>query len=243
MLEPALTHYLCFRPHQRLRGATPAEAFLGLPPGHATAVSPPPRTPPRGATRRTLRHRLPGSQGASVPVPQDRVGASVPLVPSRHDTALSAEPSAQVRSISVRTFAASPLLPKLDSKNHLSDPPRAPSSRPSSPIASLPRAWRARAGRRRGAAAFEAGLTRRDSRGAGRVQTATRLPGSLRAADVHHEDTIAGLLQAPDVVAKPAVAAVEVVFFGRPATSTMPYVRTAWLKTTRGSSLARPPRV
>jgi transposase InsO family protein len=30
-LETALTYYRCFRPHQGLRSATPAEAFLGLP--------------------------------------------------------------------------------------------------------------------------------------------------------------------------------------------------------------------
>ena len=42
-LETALTHYLCFRPHQGLLGSTPAEAFLGLEPAHARA-----RQPPRG---------------------------------------------------------------------------------------------------------------------------------------------------------------------------------------------------
>jgi len=47
-LEPALTHYLCLRPHQGLRGATPAEAFLQLPPAHARAVSPPRARPREG---------------------------------------------------------------------------------------------------------------------------------------------------------------------------------------------------
>jgi putative transposase len=40
-LELTLTHYLCFRPHQGLRGATPAETFLGLPPACRSATSPP----------------------------------------------------------------------------------------------------------------------------------------------------------------------------------------------------------
>lgn len=38
-LEPALTHYLLFRPHQGLHGITPAEAFCGVEP--PKAVSPP----------------------------------------------------------------------------------------------------------------------------------------------------------------------------------------------------------
>ncbi len=40
-LETTLTHYLCFRPHQGLKGATPAEAFLGIEPAFKTAVAPP----------------------------------------------------------------------------------------------------------------------------------------------------------------------------------------------------------
>ena len=40
-LEIALTHYLCFRPHQGLLGATPAEAFLGIEPNSRRAVKPP----------------------------------------------------------------------------------------------------------------------------------------------------------------------------------------------------------
>jgi transposase InsO family protein len=40
-LEPALTHYLCFRPHQGLKGATPVEAFLGIDPACNNAVAPP----------------------------------------------------------------------------------------------------------------------------------------------------------------------------------------------------------
>lgn len=40
-LETALTHYLCFRPHQGLQGATPVEAFLGLEPAWKRAASPP----------------------------------------------------------------------------------------------------------------------------------------------------------------------------------------------------------
>ena len=52
-LETVLTYYLCFRPHQGLHGATPAEAFLGIVPSSTKAISPPrgrsgegPRDPP-----------------------------------------------------------------------------------------------------------------------------------------------------------------------------------------------------
>ncbi len=36
-----LAHYLCFRPHQGLHGATPAEVFLGRDPANKHAVAPP----------------------------------------------------------------------------------------------------------------------------------------------------------------------------------------------------------
>jgi hypothetical protein len=52
-VELALVYYLCFRPHQGLAGATPAEAFLGIEPACAKAARPPrgrigegPREPP-----------------------------------------------------------------------------------------------------------------------------------------------------------------------------------------------------
>lgn len=41
-LERTLTYYLCFRPHQGLNGATPAEAFVGVPSPEIVA------SPPRG---------------------------------------------------------------------------------------------------------------------------------------------------------------------------------------------------
>ena len=44
-VEIALAHYLLFRPHQGLHGATPAEAFLGVHPACAKALSPPRRRP------------------------------------------------------------------------------------------------------------------------------------------------------------------------------------------------------
>jgi hypothetical protein len=44
-VELALVYYLCFRPHQGLSGATPAETFLGVDPACTRAV-----TPPRGRT-------------------------------------------------------------------------------------------------------------------------------------------------------------------------------------------------
>lgn len=40
-LEATLTGYLCFRPHQGLGGATPAEAFLGVEAASQKAASPP----------------------------------------------------------------------------------------------------------------------------------------------------------------------------------------------------------
>lgn len=47
-LELALRYYLCFRPHEGLRGATPAEALLGIPPAHQVAVKPPRGRPREG---------------------------------------------------------------------------------------------------------------------------------------------------------------------------------------------------
>jgi transposase InsO family protein len=47
-LETALTYYLCFRPHQGLHGATPAEAFLGIEPSCSRAGSPPRGRPGEG---------------------------------------------------------------------------------------------------------------------------------------------------------------------------------------------------
>jgi len=40
-LEIALLHYLCFRPHEGLGGASPAEAFLGIEPAYRLAQEPP----------------------------------------------------------------------------------------------------------------------------------------------------------------------------------------------------------
>jgi transposase InsO family protein len=47
-LEAVLTHYLCFRPHEGLKGATPAEAFLGMEPACLRAVEPPRGRPGMG---------------------------------------------------------------------------------------------------------------------------------------------------------------------------------------------------
>jgi transposase InsO family protein len=47
-LETTLTHYVLFRPHQGLHGATPAEAFLGMDPACLLAVSPPRGRPGEG---------------------------------------------------------------------------------------------------------------------------------------------------------------------------------------------------
>lgn len=53
-LQSALTHYLCFRPHQGLHGMTPAEALLGLEPASAKAVKPPRGKPGEGPTEPPL---------------------------------------------------------------------------------------------------------------------------------------------------------------------------------------------
>jgi len=47
-IEIALLHYLCFRPHEGLGGATPVEVFLGLEPAHLSAVEPPRGMPGEG---------------------------------------------------------------------------------------------------------------------------------------------------------------------------------------------------
>lgn len=47
-LEAALDHYLCFRPHEGLQGATPAEAFLGRESAHQQAVEAPRARPGAG---------------------------------------------------------------------------------------------------------------------------------------------------------------------------------------------------
>lgn len=49
-LEAALLHYVCFRPHEGLSGAAPAEAFLGLEPLHTRAVEAPRGLPGEGPT-------------------------------------------------------------------------------------------------------------------------------------------------------------------------------------------------
>ena len=47
-LDLALLHYVCFRPHEGLGGATPAEAFLGIAPAYRNAVEPPRGRPGEG---------------------------------------------------------------------------------------------------------------------------------------------------------------------------------------------------
>jgi transposase InsO family protein len=47
-LEMTLTHYVLFRPHQGLQGATPAETFLGREPARRRAASPPRGRPGEG---------------------------------------------------------------------------------------------------------------------------------------------------------------------------------------------------
>jgi transposase InsO family protein len=49
-LELSLLHYLCFRPHEGLGGAVPAEAFLGIEPAHRKAVEGPRGRPGEGST-------------------------------------------------------------------------------------------------------------------------------------------------------------------------------------------------
>lgn len=47
-LEIPLAHYVLFRPHEGLKGATPAEAFLGIDPACSKAVEPPRARPGEG---------------------------------------------------------------------------------------------------------------------------------------------------------------------------------------------------
>ncbi len=47
-LAVALLHYVCFRPHEGLGRATPAEAFLGIAPAYHNAVEPPRGRPGEG---------------------------------------------------------------------------------------------------------------------------------------------------------------------------------------------------
>jgi len=48
-LAPALVHYVCFRPHHGLKGATPAEVFLGLEPARVRAQRAPRGRPGDGS--------------------------------------------------------------------------------------------------------------------------------------------------------------------------------------------------
>jgi len=47
-IELALLHYLCFRSHEGLGGATPVEVFLDLEPAHLSAIEPPRGMPGEG---------------------------------------------------------------------------------------------------------------------------------------------------------------------------------------------------
>jgi transposase InsO family protein len=47
-LDLTLLYYVNFRPHEGIRGATPAEAFLGMTPAHQSAVEPPRGRPGEG---------------------------------------------------------------------------------------------------------------------------------------------------------------------------------------------------
>jgi hypothetical protein len=54
-LEIALLFYVCFRPHDGLKGATPAEAFVGAEPKHLSAVEPPRGRPGEGPAETPFR--------------------------------------------------------------------------------------------------------------------------------------------------------------------------------------------
>jgi transposase InsO family protein len=67
-LELALLHYVCFRPHEGLKGAVPAEAFLGVEPAHSTAIDPPRARLGEGPTEAPFRIEHLDSVNARFPI-------------------------------------------------------------------------------------------------------------------------------------------------------------------------------
>ena len=57
-LEAALVHYVCFRPHEGLGGATPLEVFLASEPVHLAAIEPPRGRPGDGSADVPFRVRF-----------------------------------------------------------------------------------------------------------------------------------------------------------------------------------------
>jgi transposase InsO family protein len=67
-LEAALLHYVCFRPHEGLRGAASAEALLGLEPLHTRAVEAPRGFPGEGPTTPPLQVAYLDTNAARFPI-------------------------------------------------------------------------------------------------------------------------------------------------------------------------------
>jgi len=67
-LELTLLHYVCFRPHEGLGGATPLEAFLGAEPSHLRAVEPPRARPGEGPREAPFRLEYLDSRRRRLPV-------------------------------------------------------------------------------------------------------------------------------------------------------------------------------
>jgi transposase InsO family protein len=67
-LEIALAHYVLFRPHEGLEGATPAEAFLGVEPASAMAVEPPRGRPRERSAVAPFQIEHLGPANASIPI-------------------------------------------------------------------------------------------------------------------------------------------------------------------------------
>lgn len=67
-LEVALLFYVCFRPHEGLQGAAPAEAFLGVAPAHLSATQPPRGRPGEGPREAPFQIEYLDSKTRSFPV-------------------------------------------------------------------------------------------------------------------------------------------------------------------------------
>jgi hypothetical protein len=148
-LETALAHYLVFRPHQGLHGATPAEVLLGRRTRVRQGRVPSLRTRRRGAPRLALLRRLPRSSEPALPRPrQDRVATEV-RPPAHRRAALShlRAGSACATAAAGRPAPAGPISPPTQPGR---SPPKPDPARLPLPLPAYPRARGHGPGGRRG---------------------------------------------------------------------------------------------